>query len=389
MLLALIRKELLALSRDLHGLAALFVLPIIFIIVMSMALKDVYAPHVDNLAWSSLDQDQGALSKSLLARWEKDNGKPVALPSDWQQALRDGRLKYLIKIESGASADLARSAKPEHQRIVLLTDPGIDFGVFASLRAQIEASTTALRVESMVKKQPTFGKAGKFDVDALSGRHVAKAERVNAGPRPTSVQHNVPAWLVFGMFFVVTTIAGLFVEERSCGALNRLLSLGASPMVLLLSKVLPFMLINCLQAALMLGVGIYVMPLLGGDALSLVGIDWIALVAILLAISLAAISLALLVATLVRSQAQASAIGPMMNILMAAVGGIMVPTLVMPAVMQKLSQYSPMNWALEGLLDVLLRGGNLASIRIEAAQLFLLAFACIGCAYLIFRFKKS
>lgn len=386
MLLALIRKELLALGRDAHGLAALFVLPVIFIIVMSMALKDVYSPHVDNLAWSVLDQDEGALGKSLLKRWENENGKPIALPADWQHALHEGRLKYVIRIERGAAGDLAQSEKPDHQRIVLLTDPGIDFGVFTSLRAKIEASATALRVETLTRKLPALL---KIDADSLSGAHVATAERVNAGPRPTSVQHNVPAWLVFGMFFVVTTIAGLFVEERKCGALNRLLSLGASPLVLLLAKVLPFVLINCLQASLMLGVGIYIIPLMGGDALSLHGIDYLALLTMLLAISLAAISLALLVATLVKSQAQASAIGPMMNILMAAVGGIMVPTFVMPAVMQKLSQFSPMNWALEGLLDVLLRGGDLHSIRVEAGQLLLLATGSISLAYCIFSIKKS
>jgi ABC-2 type transport system permease protein len=386
MLLALIRKELLALSRDLHGLAALFVLPIIFIIVMSMALKDVYSPHVNNLAWSPIDHDNSTLSQALLTRWEKENGKPLALPSNWQQALRDGQLKYVLQIEQGSGSDLAQASKPDHQRIVLLTDPAIDFGVFTTLRAKIEATATALRVESMIKKLPA---AVKVNADQLTGTDVAKAERVNAGPLPTSVQHNVPAWLVFGMFFVVTTIAGLFVEERSCGALNRLLSLGANPLILLLSKVLPFMLINCLQAGLMLAVGVYLIPVLGGDALSLHGLNWFALLMMVLAISLAAISMALLVATLVKSQAQASAIGPMMNILMAAVGGIMVPTFVMPAVMQKLSQFSPMNWALEGLLNVLLRGGNLNSIRVEATHLLLLAIASISLAYLIFRFKKS
>jgi ABC-2 type transport system permease protein len=386
MLLALIRKELLAISRDIHGLAALFILPVIFIIVMSMALKDVYSPHVDNLAWSAIDQDGSALSKSLLNSWEKENGKPIDLPSDWQQALREGRMKYVIQIEKGAADDLQKTAKPDHQRIRLLTDPAIDFGVFTSLRAQLEATTTALRVETLIKKIPLLK---KIEVTDFNGANVAKAERVNAGPRPTSVQHNVPAWLVFGMFFVVTTIAGLFVEERSGGALNRLLSLGASPLMLLLAKVLPFMLINCLQAVLMLAVGIYLIPVLGGDALSLDGINWLALVTMVLAISLAAISMALLVATLVRSQAQASVIGPMMNILMAAIGGIMVPTFVMPAVMQKLSQLSPMNWALEGLLNVLLRGGDLHNIRFEATRLLLLAIVSLGIAYSIFRFKKS
>ncbi|TCS36339.1 ABC-2 type transport system permease protein [Paucimonas lemoignei] len=386
MLLALIRKELLAISRDIHGLAALFILPIIFIIVMSMALKDVYSPHVDKLAWSSIDQDDSELSQSLLERWKKANGNPLDLPADWRDAVREGQLKYVIQIEKGAEADLRETRKPEQKRILLLTDPAIDFGAFTSLRAQLEAITTEMRAESLMQRNPLLLNIEPAD---LHGSNVARAERVQGGPRPTAVQHNVPAWLVFGMFFVVTTIAGLFVEERSGGALSRLFSLGASPFILLLAKVLPFMVINCLQAGLMFAVGVYVIPLLGGDALSLQGINWLALLTMVLAISLAAISLALLVATLVRSQAQASVIGPMMNILMAAIGGIMVPTFVMPAVMQTLSHLSPMNWALEGLLNVLLRGGDLHNIRFEALRLLALAAISLGIAYSIFRYKKS
>lgn len=386
MLLALIRKELQALSRDLHGLAALFVLPLIFIVVMSMALKDVYSPRVDKLNWSVMDQDHASHSEILLSLWEVEHGKPIALPTDWRQALIDGRLKYLIQIEAGATDDLQKISKPDHPRIVILTEPGLDFAVFTSLQAQVQALATALRVETIIKRVPEFS---AMNPDDLSGANVAIAERINTGPRPTSVQHNVPAWLVFGMFFVITTIAGLFIEERSCGALNRLRSLGVSPLTQILAKVLPFMLINCVQAALMLGVGIYLIPLLGGDALSLSGINWPALITMLLAISLAAICLALLVASIVKSQAQASTIGPMLNILMAAIGGIMIPTFVMPAVMQKLARCSPMNWALEGLLNVLLRGGNLASIRHEAGLLLLLALTTLSLTYLIFRFKRS
>ena len=44
MLYALVKKELLALSRDVHGLAALFVMPVLFIVIMSLALQDVYSP---------------------------------------------------------------------------------------------------------------------------------------------------------------------------------------------------------------------------------------------------------------------------------------------------------------------------------------------------------
>jgi hypothetical protein len=44
MLLALIRKELLALVRDPHALAALFLMPAAFIVIMSLALQNLYAP---------------------------------------------------------------------------------------------------------------------------------------------------------------------------------------------------------------------------------------------------------------------------------------------------------------------------------------------------------
>lgn len=386
MLFALIQKELRVLSRDVHALAALFVLPVIFIILMSMALKDVYSPHTNNLAWALINQDNSALSSTLIQHWSKDNGNPVATPKNWQLALRQGHLKYVLNIQKGAANDLANAEIPDQHRIVLLADPAIDFGVFTSLTAKAQALATTLRVETFIAKLPTLI---EVNPEAMSGAHVVKGERLNTGPRPTSVQHNVPAWLVFGMFFVVTTIAGLFVEERSHGTLNRLLSLGAHPLKILFAKVLPFLAINLLQAALMLAVGVYAIPLLGGDALSLAGIDWLALLGMLFAISFAAICLGLFVASLVKSQAQASTFGPMLNIFMAAIGGIMVPTFVMPSAMQTLSQFSPMNWALEGFLNVLIRGGNLSSIRVQVAQLLALAFTALILAYFIFRLKKS
>ena len=49
MLGALIKKELLALTRDVHGMAALFLMPVMFIVIMSLALKDVYDPPLRTL----------------------------------------------------------------------------------------------------------------------------------------------------------------------------------------------------------------------------------------------------------------------------------------------------------------------------------------------------
>jgi ABC-2 type transport system permease protein len=380
MLLALMKKELLALSRDIHGMAALFIMPMVFIIVMSMALKDVYTPSTKSLAYAVVNQDQGETAAKLIARWADDSGAAQPLPAQWQDDVRAGRLKYVLLIEAGFSKGMDDLGSQSEARARLLTEPGLDNSVFATNRMRLLAIAAKLRVQGLLTKLPS-----QLDASALAGDAPVVAERMSVGPRPTAVQQNVPAWLVFGMFFVVASIAGLFVEERACGALLRLRSLGVQPWQLIVSKIAPYLGVNGVQAMLMLAVGVWLMPEIGGEGLSLQGVHWGALVLMLLAISLAAVSLALAVACLVSTHAQAATLGPILNVLMAALGGVMVPLFVMPPVMQQVAVYSPMNWGLEGLLNVLLRNGDVASVLPQVARLAGFAMLLLLIAFGLFR----
>lgn len=380
MLLALMKKELLALSRDLHGMGALFIMPMVFIVVMSMALKDVYTPATKSLAYAVVNQDQGKTAGKLIERWAEEAGVAQPLPAQWQDEVRSGRLKYVLLVEAGFSKGMDNLASKGEAKARLITEPGLDNSVFATNRMRLLAIAAQLRVEGLLAKLPR-----KMNTSALTGDAPASAERMTAGPRPTAVQQNVPAWLVFGMFFVVASIAGLFVEERACGALSRLRSLGAKPWQLIVSKIVPYLGVNGVQAVLMLAVGVWLMPQIGGEGLSLQGIDWGALLLMLLAISLAAVSLALAVACLVSTHAQAATFGPILNVLMAALGGVMVPLFVMPPVMQKIATYSPMNWGLEGLLNVLLRNGDVASVLPQVGRLAGFATLMLVLAFWLFR----
>ena len=380
MLLALMKKELLALSRDIHGMGALFIMPMVFIVVMSMALKDVYTPPTKSLPYAVVNQDQGKTSTKLVERWAKEAGVAQVLPEKWQDEVRAGRLKYVLLVEAGFSKVMDDLGSKGEAKARLLTEPGLDNSVFETKRMRLLAIAAQLRVEGLLAKLPR-----KLDASALTGDAPVAAERMTLGPRPTAVQQNVPAWLVFGMFFVVASIAGLFVEERACGALARLRSLGAKPLQLIVSKIVPYLGVNGMQAALMLAVGVWLMPWIGGEGLSLQGVNWAALLLMLFAISLAAVSLALAVACLVSTHAQAATFGPILNVLMAALGGVMVPLFVMPPVMQKIATYSPMNWGLEGLLNVLLRSGDVASVLPEVGRLAGFATLMLGLAFLLFR----
>jgi ABC-2 type transport system permease protein len=380
MLLALMKKELLALSRDIHGMGALFIMPMVFIIVMSMALKDVYTPATNSLAYAVVNQDQGITAGKLIERWSDEVGVAQPLPEKWQDEVRAGRLKYVLLVEAGFSEVMDDLGNQGEAKARLLTEPGLDNSVFVTNRMRLLAIAGQLRVEGLLAKLPS-----ELNASALSGDAPVAAERLSAGRHPTAVQQNVPAWLVFGMFFVVASIAGLFVEERACGALARLRSLGARPWQLIVSKIIPYLGVNGVQAALMLTVGVWLMPMIGGEGLSLQGINWSALLLMLLAVSLAAVSLALTIACLVSTHAQASTLGPILNVLMAALGGVMVPLFVMPPMMQKIATYSPMNWGLEGLLNVLLRNGDVVSVLPQVSRLAGFSTLMLMIAFLLFR----
>jgi ABC-2 type transport system permease protein len=140
------------------------------------------------------------------------------------------------------------------------------------------------------------------------------------------------------------------------------------------------MLINQIQAILMFLTGVFLMPVLGGEALVLESNFWL-LIPISLAISLMAISFALLIAVSVRTHEQASSIGGVSNLLMGAIGGVMVPVFIMPEKMQILAGFSPMNWGLEAFLEILLRQGSFQSISVYIVKLTLLALFLFVISY--------
>lgn len=380
MLIALIRKELQVLLRDVNALASLFLMPVLFIVIMSMALKDIYNPPQRGEAYALDVRDKGPLADEFVQRWVALRGEPQAVSGDAQEALRRGSLRYVVTIEAGFSEVLSAPGTPSGVQVRLVADPALDMSLYRATEAELSALVGEIRAEALQDRFTGLSKRGGQAI-----RLLVSAERLSLGLHPTAVQQNVPAWLIFGMFFVVNAIANLLVQEHDNGTLSRLITLGVSPGMQLLSKGLPYLVVNAGQAALMLAVGVWFMPLLGADGLSLAQVDWLSLVLLLGSISVAAVGMALALASLIRTHAQASTVGPILNVLMAAIGGVMVPRSVMPHGMQILAGYSPMNWGLEGLLAVLLRHAGAAEILPYVVKLGSFGALMLLAAVLLFR----
>ena len=379
--LALVIKELRVLAKDKHGLAVLFVMPAVFILIMSLAMRDAFdrssGVTLDFLLLNQSETAQalefegalGGLDGFVLRRTDQP---PEAIRSQ----LADDRVKFALVIPAGFPERLKAwgENKDAESPVQLLISPAVAPASRFLFEMALERELHELYLNSHVLptlRALSFGfgsavAAPPAPGGRLDGEYVYK----DGVPRltPTAVQQSVPAWLVFSMFFVVIPLSTAFLVERQQGTLVRLQMMNVSPAGLLGAKVVPYYLINQVQMLLMLAVGMYLVPRLGGDALNAPG-SWAGLLAISSAASVGAIGWALLISTLVRSGVGASTLGGLSNIVFGALGGVMVPKFVMPPFMQEILVVSPMSWGLEGFLDVFLRGGGWLDVLPEAAAL--------------------
>jgi ABC-2 type transport system permease protein len=407
-LVACIVKELRLLRRDLHGLALLFVLPLAFILVMSLALQDLFAARAGHLADVLLiDRDRTEQSAALKTEFSKNESfgvkaaDPLPTATDLQPLLQAGHYAVAIEIRAGygkaleekpkVAGDAEADAKDEAKLLAVTVASDTDKRTEKLLLAALAEVAARQRADQLIDSLPDKDPLGrKIDRPVLETSPVEVTYAYNhaeAEKAPTAVQQNVPAWLVFAVFFVAIPFSNTFIRERQLGTQRRLKTIDVGPLSQFFGKLIPYFAVNQLQVVMMLLVGVFVVPLLGGQALQLNG-DPLAMALLSACISLAALGMALLIAVVAGTTEQATMLSGLGNILLAAIGGIMVPKFVMPEAMRSLADWSPMAWGLDGFLELLLRGGGVADIQGSLVRLAAFGVVTLGLAWLVHRVRE-
>lgn len=371
MLLAIIKKELLLVSRDIHALMVLFVMPVAFILIMSLSLQDTFQKK---------ENDKPAVG--FFIENETDKESPVVqlltnlagfqLIEYHQQSIEKkvitDNLVAAIRIPHDFVKSFSNKVITENPILLpLYYAPTTPDSIRKILLTAINLKLAVYQAEVMLSAQS--GKRKNINIDVWVQENELFSQQAR---QPSSVEQTVPAWLIFSMFFVVIPISTTFLIEKQQGTLQRLKTMPVPNTYFLIGKLIPYLCINIIQTVLMFLVGLYLLPVFGGQALHLSD-NAVLLIPMSLAVSITAISFALLIATLVRTTEQATTLGGVSNLIFAAIGGVMVPTFVMPEVMQDFARFSPMNWGLEGYLTIILRQGSLMDIMPEMVKLLVLA----------------
>lgn len=385
MFLALAGKELRLLLRDTHGLAVLFLMPTVFILIMSLAMQDAFDKDGERPLTVAVAADgAGPLGKQVIERLrQSDQIKLVAKNKthDFQVTLPPGFSEQLFDAPDN----------PQQPLFTWSSQPTVLPQARAAFRAALIGAVLQVQGNELIdimEREQGAELSRLREVMDPQRWNIATPSAATGGALPSAVQQSVPGWLVFAMFFVVIPLSAVVITEREQGTDLRLRAMQVPVWRLLFSRLPPYFLVNMLQLAAMLAVGLWLVPVFGGEGLSL-GVHPTGLLVVAGATSLAAIGLAMLVATVARTSVQAIALGGTLNLVFGALGGIMVPKAVMPLQMQTATAASPMSWALEGFWDILLRGGTPVDAWPECAALCIFGLVALALAVLIHSRKAA
>lgn len=375
--LAIAWKEMQILFKDRGQLVVLFLMPIMFASILGSA----FGGGSPEIAIYLVNQDTGAYGSQVENQLDNIEALHITKLDTAEQADRriaDGEALAAIVIPPGFSQKIDAFEQTQVQVIIDPTQqnyasivPGIASGVLTPVVLQGEIRH-GIRV--------LLGESGKFDqadpqvlreteakirgvimtqmqemfTHPLISLTVEDLEGAQQQSLDSAYSYTTPAYAVMFAFFIVGTIASSLLREKEDGTFRRLLVAPIHRGSIIAGTMLAYMLVVALQVLVMFGVGsgFFGIPL--GDSP-------LGLLLVTLALAMSAASLGMLVAALARSRSQADGIGFVLSIVLAAVGGSVIPT-PEEGFLHVLSQFTPHAHALEGYLELTSQGAGVVDV---------------------------
>ncbi|MGZ9234345.1 MAG: ABC transporter permease [Anaerolineales bacterium] len=350
-------------------------------------------PRIGLLA---VDEANSAVSQQIIAELERSTAvRPEVTTRDEAQNLFDDRrAEVVLIIPAGIDIESLQSGSAE---VELLQQPNninatvAERAVLTALRkvsSSISAAQNAVKQREMIQpfaseeeKQAYFERsletAQSMQRDAPERVLVVEGlteDQVEYDPRANSSAGQLITWV----FVPLLGISALFAYERQQGTLRRLLTTPSNKATFLLGTISGQVAMALLQMLLLVGFGILVMKLNWGR-------EPLALFIILLASALAAAAFGTTMGTFIKTEGQAGGLSVMFGMVFALMGGCWYPLELFPPAIQNAVKVLPTTWAMQGMLDLVLRGGGLPDILPEAAVL--LGFAAIFFSVGVWRFR--
>ena len=359
---ATIIKDIRILLRDKVGISLMFVMPIILVVVVTSIQNSTFQlVNKNRLSILINNSDTGQASKQLVMaigkigmfKVSQVNGPQTEKSITEVMHQQDAMLGIIIpanfsaKVSAksksiagkaltsfGLQSDTAKKAG-EVDPLTLYYNPILQESIRLSVKGAIGSALQLVESRETLRSL-YFSINEKQLPQNLEDEMLNNKTEVNEIPvskdgtrvTPNATQHNVPAWTIFAMFFIIMSLGGSVVREKVSGSFVRLKTLPTNYMVGLLSKQIVYLGVTMLQATVIFSIGMWLFPFFGLPALNLPA-DLPALVIVTVICGWCAVSYAICVGVFADTQEQANGFGAVSIVILACIGGLMVPSFAM------------------------------------------------------------
>jgi ABC-2 type transport system permease protein len=361
---AMLVKEFIQLKRDRVSFAMIIMIPLVQLMLFGYAINTT--PR--DLPTAVLIQEQSDLSRSILAALENTKYfKVTKLPrteAEVDQLLASGTVLFAIEIPANFERSVRRGDKPAMLVLADATDP--------------VASGTALGALGQVLQT-----ALSHDRDVPASAAMPFEIRTHARYNPAgATQLNIVPGLV-GTILTMTMLiftALSVTREIERGTMENLLSMPITPFEIMLGKIVPYILVGFVQAALIIGIGVtlFKVPVVG--SLTVLA----ALSTLFIATNL---SIGYTFSTIAQNQLQAMQMSMMFFLPNILLSGFLFPFAGMPVWAQYVGEALPLTHFLRVIRAIMLKGSNLSDLRYDAAAMFVLMLIAMTIA--VTRFRRT
>jgi ABC-2 type transport system permease protein len=357
---ALFRRVVQEIRRDRPSLALLFIAPILVTGLLTFILREGQGPALDAVLVNGLGPAGEAMVDGLRDAVEADGGSLREVPDE--AAARQA----VIDDDASIAVILAPPSGGRVPRITLLTyglDQQGDAGRLAALQRALIGSVAA---------------AGGLALPSI------EHDTIYGVPSNDPMTSFAPAIVGFFTYFFVYLLTGVsFLRERTGGTLERLMATPVTRGEIVSGYTLGFVLFATLQVAILLAwvLGEVTVPAIGpmpefslGLGVASAGSPLLAF-AVVVMLALGAVSLGIFLSTFARTELQIIQFIPLVLVPQFLLSGVLFPVSSLPEIIQPFVKVMPLNYAVDGLRQVFVRGADLSVPELQVDLLVLAGVA--------------
>ncbi len=361
---AMVIKEFIQLRRDRVSFAMIVMIPLMQLLLFGYAINTT--PR--HLPTAVLLQEQSDLGRSILKALENTQYFKVTHQvhgaGEFDRLLASGTVLFAIEIPAGFERALRRGDRPALLVAADATDPIAAGSALGVLGRVVD---TALRHDRAVPESaPQL-----FEIRSHARYNPAGSTQLNIVPGLVGT--------ILTMTMLIFTALSV-TREIERGTLENLLSLPIKPIEIMIGKIVPYVIVGILQAALIIGIGIglFGVPVLGSLTL-LAGLSTLFIITNL--------SIGYTFSTLAQNQLQAMQMSMMFFLPNILLSGFMFPFAGMPTWAQWIGEFLPLTHYLRIVRAIMLKGAVLADLHFDA--LAMAGLTVIAMIIAVTRFRRT